>query len=45
MAQPDKGGVKLDPEKKAIKEIQRLTTIDFPKSFLRINEDGSVNLK
>lgn len=39
------GGVSIDNDKKAIKEIQKLTATDFPESPLRITDNGDILLK
>jgi hypothetical protein len=38
--QPGEGGAKIDPLKRAIKKIQELSIVDFPESYLIIEDDG-----
>jgi len=39
------GGPVLDSDNQVTKEIQRLTRMDFPESLLKIDFDGSINVK
>ncbi len=43
--QVGEGGPQLDPEKRVIKEIQRLTKSDFPNSPLQISDEGKIKKK
>ncbi|MDL2222971.1 CapA family protein [Bacteroidales bacterium OttesenSCG-928-M11] len=43
--QKDKTGPVIDPDKKAAKEIKRLTELDFPKANLIISDDGKIQRK
>jgi hypothetical protein len=43
--QTGNGGVQLDPDNQAIREIQRLTTIDIPEAPITITPDGKIYLK
>jgi hypothetical protein len=39
------GGVRIDPERRAIKKIRELTASDFPESGLVISDDGIISYK
>lgn len=43
--QIDRSGPKLDPSNLVVKEIQRLSRLDFPESPLIINNDGELSVK
>jgi hypothetical protein len=43
--QIDRSGPKLDPSNLVVKEIQRLSQLDFPESPLVINNDGELSVK
>jgi hypothetical protein len=45
IVQLGEGGVTLDESRQALKEIQRLTKIDFPETNLNIFDNGEVQLK
>lgn len=40
--QTGRGGPRLDPEKRAVKSLQKLTINDFPQTPLRINTNGYI---
>ncbi len=40
--QTGRGGPRPDPAKRAIRSLQRLTINDFPKTLLRINDEGRI---
>ena len=43
--QPGKGGVKYDPQKRAIAKLRELTLADFPEIPLQIDENGIITLE
>ena len=38
-------GVRIDPEKRAIRKIQDLTALDFPDGVIKISDNGDINYK
>jgi hypothetical protein len=43
--QPWPGGVKIDPERKVIKKIRELMTIDFPDAAINVSNEGDISYK
>jgi hypothetical protein len=38
-------GVRVDPEKRAIRKIQDLVALDFPDALIRISDNGEISYK